>query len=234
MDVAYIEPGKENQSPPHQNRPSSPGKKVAVKIDEHSLSPRTSIGNPKLSKAAQDAVNTKRAKQRWARLSRGEGLLDPNYHRKSTLRGSFMKMNRSGSLLETTSQQRFENTYRLEPKSKPKLTECTKITDEVLKMTLDGEKYHHIDSKQLQLGITNEIKSRLKEMKLVPDCYKIVVHSLIGQIYVEDDKKGIQSQVEIRNASRALDMTEFDTHYSVQYMNSTMFCVVTVYLVTTD
>ena len=113
MDVAYIEPGKENQSPPHQNRPSSPGKKVAVKIDEHSLSPRTSIGNPKLSKAAQDVVNTKRAKQRWARLSRGEGLLDPNYHRKCTTvikKEQFRMLYKKKSPLEccaVTSQRRY-------------------------------------------------------------------------------------------------------------------------------
>jgi len=232
MDL--IEPGKENQSPPTNNRTISPVLKFQL---EDQTSPRSSFHAPKLSKAIQEAAAAKRAKQRWQRMSRGENMLggfDP-YHRKSTLRGSFMRMNRSGSLLETSpSQIRFENTFRMKPKGKPKLTQCKEMTNDVLKVTLDGEKYHHVDSKQLQLGITNEIKSRLKEMKLIPDCYKVIVHSIVGQRYVEGEKNGIKSQVEIKNSSRTLDMTEFDTHYSMNYVNSTMFCVVTVYMITID
>jgi len=145
-----------------------------------------------------------------------------------------MKMDRSGSLLETKIDVKLANTYKLKPSARPKLVEAGEMTSDVLKMTLDDERYHHVDSKQLQLGITNEIKSRLKEMQLVPDCYKIIVHSIVGQRYVTDEKSGIKSQNEIKNASRTLDMTEFDTHYSRSYKSSTMFCIVTVYMITID
>lgn len=221
-----VEPGNEND----QIRPVSP----KVKITEES--PRGSLHEVKLDKIAQQKANAQRAKNRWARLSRGDALGSMNpYQRKSTLRGSFMKMNRSGSLLaETTSQIKLENTYQMEPKTKPKLTEAKKMTREVLDASLEGEKYHHIDSKQLQLGITNEIKSRLREKRMVPDFYKIIVHTVLGQKYVCDEKKGIMSQVEVRNASRTLDMTDFDTHFSESYVNATMYCVVTVYMMTID
>lgn len=233
--MEIIEPGKENQSP------NVPVIAPVLKFqDENSMptSPRTTEINltRKLSKTATEIQNCKLVKQRWRRMSRGEGLLgafDPN-HRKSTMRGSFMKMDRSGSLLETKIDVKLANNYKLSPSARPKLVQAGEMTSDVLKMTLDDERYHHVDSKQLQLGITNEIKSRLKEMQLVPSCYKIIVHSILGQRYVTDEKSGIKSQNEIKNASRTLDMTEFDTHYSRSYKSSTMFCIVTVYMITID
>lgn len=113
---------------------------------------------------------------------------------------------------------RWDNTYRLEPRTKFLPNKVSGIIFQILRDALASKSYDPKTCVALASELCDKIKSAVKQLDLPR--YKIVSMVTIGQLV---DKEGL------RIASRCLWNPAFDSHASCSFKNSSLFAVGTVY-----
>ncbi len=113
----------------------------------------------------------------------------------------------------------YENTYRMEPNTEDRFLpgKCAEFIDQILDAHLDGARYETATVGILSKRISEDLKFRVKEMKLPR--YKIVCQVFIGS-------KSAQS---MQMSSRALWNDKTDNHVSRSFENESLFAVATVH-----
>lgn len=132
-------------------------------------------------------------KNKWRRLSRAvidHNISEDDLHglreqfcevvRSTVSRNSFSFQN--ADFKSKIRQRTLENTYQLEPKNLPKLGQVYQIISKIVGNGIRGESYDHACLGELSKGICNEVRRQIKEQKLLPDRYKMVVLCQIGQV----------------------------------------------------
>ena len=112
----------------------------------------------------------------------------------------------------------WENTYRLEPRSKFLPNKVSGIISQVLRDALANKSYDAKKCAALSCELCDKIKAAVKQLDLPR--YKIVSMVTIGQLR---DEKGL------RIASRCLWNPAFDSYASCSFKNSSLFAVGTVH-----
>ena len=114
---------------------------------------------------------------------------------------------------------KYENTYRMEPEEDSKFLpgKCGDIISEILDAQLKGAKYESSTVSTLCKRISEDIKFRVKEMKLPR--YKIICQVFIGS------KKGQSMEI----VSRAVWDVKTDNFTSRNFENDSLFAVASVH-----
>lgn len=167
------------------------------------------------------------AKDKAARLLRKRGSISSSASNEYTLK----QHRKQGSLstisfMDEPSQDehvrppvKMENTYRLEPGKHFPTSHVQGIIKDVLEGYLSEEKYEPELCRQMTKTLSEVVKARVKEL-MVPR-FKIICLVHIGQLSGQDMRMG----------SRCLWDAASDTFSSVEYKNSSLFAVGTVYAV---
>ena len=115
--------------------------------------------------------------------------------------------------------QKLENTFRLGPGEGQKfnVSKVQKLVTDILTNHLENVKYEPNKCKDLVQLLSEEIKSRIKAV--IFRRYKLIVNLTIGQ--------NIGNSIVI--ASRSLWNADTDNGCTVQFKNSTMFAVATIF-----
>ncbi len=113
----------------------------------------------------------------------------------------------------------YENTYKLEPPRKFRISEAKAIIERILKEHLEKEHYDASRSAYTAKLLSQIIKDEVKELNY--ERYKIAVIASVGQL---------QDQGMVA-ASRCVWDTNLDTSASASFKNKTLFAVATVFAV---
>lgn len=136
----------------------------------------------------------------------------------STRPQSSASISQSGtSPLKTASEPQFENTFKMKPPQKFPEGSVRNILKEVLTETLAEVNYEPNTCRQLTKSISEDLKQKVKEMKI--QRYKIICLVHIGQL----------GQQAMRIGSRCLWDTNFDSYTSYEYKNGSIFAIGTVF-----
>lgn len=116
-------------------------------------------------------------------------------------------------------QVKLENTYRLSPNDNQKfnVSKVQRLVTEILNNHLENVKYEPNKCKEMVQLLSEEIKTRIKS--IIFKRYKLIVNLTIG----ENCGNGIII------ASRSLWNTETDNGCTVQFKNSSLFAVATIF-----
>ena len=121
--------------------------------------------------------------------------------------------NRGGESTKIT----YENTYKMTPNTAFPENKIRKVLESILSRELGDTQYEAESCRQLTSRISDVIKREVKDLDL--DRYKLVCIVHIGQ-------RGNQ---EIKVGSRCLWDVRLDTYISVEYQNTSLFAIATVF-----
>ena len=117
----------------------------------------------------------------------------------------------------TTGEIKYENTYKMAPSNAFPETTIKRLVEKILIRELKDAKYEPDDCRQLTTRISDIVKSQIKDLEL--ERYKLVCIVHIGQ-------RGNQ---EVKVGSRCLWDVKLDTYTSVEYQNTSLFAIATVF-----
>ncbi|KAM3140533.1 hypothetical protein pb186bvf_007345 [Paramecium bursaria] len=118
-------------------------------------------------------------------------------------------------------QQQANQEYQIKPKPRDKFkpSKCRELIQEILQLKLKNVNYQDVTPASKDIAET--IKNRLKITYTLQSRYKFIVHVMIGQLKGQG----------IRVGTKCFWDYETDMCVSEQFMNDSLFCLVTVYAV---
>lgn len=123
-----------------------------------------------------------------------------------------------GSMATTAAGQKHP-TYQIRPgyKERVSVAAMKEIIDTILKEELEGKVYQVDQADGQTKRISDEIRTRLKEMNLPR--YKFMVQVVLGEMRLEG----------VRMGCRTFWDNDTDAHVSSSFVNDSLFCVATAY-----
>jgi hypothetical protein len=110
---------------------------------------------------------------------------DRRKSRAESLKDSSISFNGRGSISEIGPKKKnYENTYRMTPTTKPKISEMQAVMADVVKGTCEGLGYEDVAPSDLVLTLDKEIYNRLKLYR--PPRYRLVIQTIIMQDCEQD------------------------------------------------
>merc|ERR1712032_172063 len=137
----------------------------------------------------------------------------------------------SATMMKSKVVGKFENTYKMDPDDaaqwfgpdgcqKLRMKEVQDMSKQVLQNALSGENYDAIKCRQLSIGLSDDIKRRVRKMRNFPQRHRVIVNVYIGER---------KENIELRVVSRGMTL-KFDSWTDAQYETNDIFATAIIYI----